>query len=48
MGVGTGEKKNMTIVTIEIDFLPQSELPSFFLSNLLTLFLPLLLVLLLF
>ena len=41
MGVGTGrkeKKKNITIVTIEIDSLPQSELSSVSLSNLLTLF----------
>lgn len=48
MGVGTGKgkKKNITVVTIEIDSLPQSELSSFSLSNLLTLFLPFLLLLL--
>lgn len=45
MGVGTG-KKNITVVTIEIDSLPQSELSSFSLSNLVTLFLPFLLLLL--
>lgn len=47
MGVGTGRKKIITLVTIEIDSLPQSELSSFSLSNLLTLFLRFLLLLLL-
>lgn len=54
MGVGTEKKKkkrrrkeNITVVTIEIDSLPQSELSSLSPSNQLTLFLPFQLLLLL-